>query len=285
LESHSGFRCFNETFTHSRTRPSSETGYTRADPSFLHLPEQELDRILLLFDIDGTLMRCGGAGMRAMFHVADQMFGQDFKWEGIEAAGNLDPLIFSQAEQINQLPSCETRHRQFHDAYIQRLAHEFQISGGKVEIMPGVHMILEQLRVREQQRQDIQLGLLTGNYAQAVPIKLQAIGVDHRWFGIHAFGDEAPSRPALVELAMRKYEASLGHKADPRGVIVIGDTPRDVACAKAHDAKVLAVATGGYTMDQLSQCGADRTVENLLDPSPLLQMIDQARQDITHRAG
>jgi len=242
-----------------------------------------VDRILLLFDIDGTLMKSGGAGMRAMFHVADQMFGQGFKWDGIEAAGNLDPLIFSQAAELNKFTDCDTHHQLFHDAYIQRLAHEFQVSGKDVEVMPGIHAILELLRTREQEIQDIQLGLLTGNYTQAVPIKLQAIGVDHRWFGITAYGDEARSRPGLVELAMRKYEASLGHKADPRGVIVIGDTPRDVACAKAHDAKVLAVGTGGYSIDQLVQCGADRAVENLLDPSPLLEMIDQARSEISGR--
>ncbi len=240
-----------------------------------------MDRILLLFDIDGTLMKSGGAGMRAMFHVADEMFGKGFNWDGVDPAGNLDPLIFAQAAAQNQLQDCDQHHQRFHDAYIDRLALEFHPGNRDVEIMPGIHAILELLRRREAAQQDIVLGLLTGNYTRAVPIKLASIGVDDRWFRITAFGDEAPSRPGLVELAMRKYEAMLGHQADARGVIVIGDTPRDVACAKAHDAKVLAVATGGYSIEQLTQCGADLAVTDLSDPSSLLGLIDRARRELS----
>jgi len=242
-----------------------------------------MDRILLLFDIDGTLMKSGGAGMRAMFHVADEMFGKGFNWEGVEAAGNLDPLIFAQAAELNRLEDCDQHHQRFHDAYIDRLALEFRAGMQDVQIMPGIHEILALLRQREATQKDIVLGLLTGNYTRAVPIKLASIAVDHQWFSITAYGDEASSRPGLVELAMRKYEAMLGHKADPRGVIVIGDTPRDVACAKAHGAKVLAVATGGYSIEHLTQCGADLAVEDLADPSCLLNMIQRSRDEIQGR--
>lgn len=242
-----------------------------------------MDRILLLFDIDGTLMKSGGAGMRAMFHVADELFGRQFNWEGINAAGHLDPLIFAEAAAINGLEDAHIHHQRFHDAYIQRLAHEFQSGSHGVEIMPGIHEVLSLLRQREQTRRDIVLGLLTGNYTKAVPIKLASIGVDVDWFSITAFGDEAPSRPELVTLAMKKYEASLGHPAQACGVIVIGDTPRDVGCAHANGARVLAVATGSHTLEELQACGADKAVIDLADPSPLLEMIDHCADVLKSR--
>lgn len=239
-----------------------------------------MERTLLLFDIDGTLMKSGGAGMRAMFHVGDQLFGKQFNWEGIEAGGHLDPLIFAEAAANNGLDTDPAHHQRFHDAYIKRLAHEFEQSQHLVEIMPGIHQILSMLHERQTRQNDIVLGLLTGNYTLAVPIKLKSIGVDPSWFNITAFGDEAPSRPDLVAVAMNKYQAMTGHAAHPHGVIVIGDTPRDIACAHAHGARVLAVGTGGYELAQLQACKADAVAADLSDPSLLLEMIAKAATDV-----
>lgn len=239
-----------------------------------------MERILLLFDIDGTLMKSGGAGMRAMFHVGDELFGKQFKWDGIDAGGHLDPLIFAEAAANNGLDDVDGHHERFHDAYISRLAHEFENSGHLIEIMPGIPQILKQLRERQLQNNDIVLGLLTGNYTKAVPIKLKAIGVDPDWFEITAFGDEASSRPDLVAVAMNKYQALTGHPAHPHGVIVIGDTPRDIACAHAHQARVLAVGTGSYDVPALQACQADVVAADLSDPSPLLEMIAKAVVDV-----
>lgn len=239
-----------------------------------------MDRILLLFDIDGTLMKSGGAGMRAMFHVGDELFGKHFNWEGIEAGGHLDPLIFAEAAVNNGLDDDPGHHQRFHDAYIKRLAHEFEQSLHLIETMPGVHEILQLLHERQTRQNDIVMGLLTGNYTKAVPIKLKSIGVDMNWFDITAFGDEAPSRPDLVAVAMNKYQAMTGHSAHPHGVIVIGDTPRDIACAHAHGARVLAVGTGGYDLKQLEACHADAVAEDLSNPGPLLAMIQKAAIDV-----
>lgn len=239
-----------------------------------------MERILLLFDIDGTLMKSGGAGMRAMFHVGDELFGRHFKWDGIEAGGHLDPLIFAEAAANNGLDDVDGHHQRFHDAYIQRLAIEFEQSLHMVEVMPGIHDILKALHERQAKHNDIVLGLLTGNYTLAVPIKLKAIGVDPTWFDITAFGDEAPSRPDLVAVAMNKYQAMTGHPAHPHGVIVIGDTPRDIACAHAHGARVLAVGTGGYSVEQLQAHKPDVVAEDLSDATPLLSMIQKATADV-----
>ena len=93
---------------------------------------------------------------------------------------------------------------------------------------------------------------------------------------ITAFGDEAPTRPDLVGLALRRYEELMRHPAQPRCVVVIGDTPRDVECAHAHGCVAFAVATGDFTVEQLRATGAEHVVPDLFDPAPLLAILDGA---------
>ena len=219
-------------------------------------------------------MLSGGAGMRAMYLVAARMFGDDFSWEGVDPQGNLDPLIFAEAAARNDLDHREHLET-FRTHYVRQLRHELDAGRDNVEVLPGIHDVLAMLKDRAETRGDVVLGLLTGNYAEAVPIKLAAIDVDATWFQITAFGDEADARPDLVALAMRKYEAAYGEPAEPRGVVVIGDTPRDVACAKAHGCVCLAVATGFSSADSLREAGADVVVNDLSDPAPLLELIER----------
>lgn len=230
--------------------------------------------VLLLFDIDGTILRSGGAGMRAMSSVAGRMFGDHHKWDGITAAGNLDPLIFNEFVSRNAIPHGAGRHEQFRDAYLDELRREFELSRHRVEVMPGIHDLFAMLRERARVRRDVVLGLLTGNYTGAVPIKLGAVGVDASWFEITAFGDEGRTRPDLVAVAMKKYQHRFARQAQPRRVVVIGDTPRDIHCAHAHGCLAVAVATGGHSVAELAASGADVVVRDLSDPTPLLVLID-----------
>src|SRR4029079_15724715 len=89
------------------------------------------------------------------------------------------------------------------------------------------------------------LGLVTGNYARAVPLKLRAVGIDPAQFVVGAFGDDAPTRPELVRLAIDRWRARGAHP-DPARVVVIGDTPRDVDCARKNGCRSVAVATGWH---------------------------------------
>ncbi len=236
---------------------------------------------LLLFDLDGTLMLSHGAGVRAMDKVAHRLFGPDFHWEGILFGGNLDPLIFQQAAQINQLVpnDCEeTLHRhhlQFRDAYLEQLAIELDEAGDDVQIMPGFPDLLYHLKEREQTRGDLVLGLLTGNYTQAVPIKLNAIGINVDMFSLTVFGDEVPDRPAMVKLALDRYTQQYGQRPPGYKVIVIGDTPRDVHCAAANNCASLAVATGKFSYDELAATDPTLVVEDLGDPGPLFSMLGE----------
>lgn len=232
-----------------------------------------MTRHLLLFDVDATLLKTGNAGLRAMAAAAAHLFGEAFTWEGVVASGHLDPLIFAEAAAINGLDDDPHHHQAFHDHYLQKLPEELEHSKDQILVLPGVLSLLDALRQRSQQRADVVLGLLTGNYTKAVPIKLGAAGLDPTWFDITAFGDEGKSRPDLVELAMRKYAKRFGEPIESKRVIVIGDTPRDVNCAKAHNCVSVAVATGRYSTEQLREAGADVVLDDLSDAGALLAML------------
>lgn len=233
---------------------------------------------LLLFDIDGTLLTTAGAGMRAMHSVSRQMFGEHFTFSGVEIAGHLDPLIFAQALAHNSLDHTQELHDAFKQRYLEQLRREILASGPAVRPMPGVKQLLETLDRRRLNHTPLTLGLLTGNYSDAVPIKLRAAGIDPSLFQITAFGDEAACRADLVALARIKHHQLTQVEINPDRVVVIGDTPHDIACAKAHGCRSFAVATGPFKLDELRRAGADLVVPNLSDPTPLLDLLDQLLQ-------
>ena len=233
-------------------------------------------KTLLLFDVDGTLLKTGGAGMRAMEQVGRALFGRDFSFEGIQVSGHLDPLIFAEAAANNGVGNTPFCHQSFRDGYLKQLELELTACPEKVHPTPGVERTLGLLRDRVAEHQDVVLGLLTGNYTLAVPIKLAAAGLDPGWFKVTAFGDEAPSRSALVPVAIKKYKAICQEPIDANRIIVIGDTPRDVACAHDHGCVAFGVATGSFGVDQLRGVGADVVVKDLSDPTPLIRLVDAA---------
>jgi phosphoglycolate phosphatase len=226
-------------------------------------------RALLLFDIDGTILLTGGAGMRCMVRAGREVFGPSMSWEGIELSGGLDPLLVAEAAARSGLPFCERSHGDFRTRYLDLLPGELRAAGAQVRILPGVREVIDALRGRA----DAVLGLLTGNYPEGATCKLAAVGIDPSWFPVTAFGDEAPSRPALVAVALGKLAAREGRAPDPGRVIVIGDSPRDVDAALRNGCRAFAVATGKYGMEELLAAGAHRVVRDLSDPSPLLELL------------
>lgn len=224
---------------------------------------------LVLFDVDGTLLLTGGAGMRAMRRAASTLFGASLTWEGIEVSGHLDPLIFAEVAALNGIDDWLAHHDSFRAGYLEALREEIALGAAAVRAMPGVHLALARLRSEG----CAVLGLLTGNYTSAIPLKLGAVGIDPAWFEVNAFGDEAESRSALVRLAIGKYERRLGCVIDPGRVLIVGDTPRDVACAHANGCRAFAVATGKYDQTALREAGADFVVADLGEPSPLLEVV------------
>ena len=230
---------------------------------------------LLLFDIDQTLLDTAGAGRRAMQQVAAELFGAALSFDGVSFSGKLDPVIFTEAATRCGLDDIAGGEQRFRQRYVRELALELQRGEANVRALPGVLDLLEALGDGQARAVDGArrvLGLLTGNYAAAVPLKLRAVDIEPEWFAITAFGDEAPTRPDLVRLAMERFARQCG-PVDPQRVIVIGDTPKDVHCAKENGCVAFAVATGEFTADQLRQSGADVAVNDLRDPAPLFELL------------
>lgn len=224
---------------------------------------------LVLFDVDGTLLLTGGAGLRAFERAAVELFGDEGWFVGIETAGGLDPLIFAEAATRRGLGDLAARHRAFREAYLRILPDELARGGASVRALPGVVASIERLRAEGRAR----LGLLTGNYEPAIAIKLGAVGIDPDWFEITVCGEDAPTRPALVPVAIERC-ARVGPRVAAERVLVVGDTPKDVHCAKENGARALGVATGKYSIDELRRAGADVAVADLGEPEPLFELVD-----------
>jgi phosphoglycolate phosphatase len=222
---------------------------------------------LLLFDIDGTILLSGGAGAKAMLAAGQKLFGDSFNFD-LDTSGKLDTQIYEELSKLNPTLDMQHRHDEFRETYLKLLEFELRWEN-KAFLMPGIKVLLEELR----KRQHITLGLLTGNYGPAAKLKLKAVDIQHDWFSVTAFGDEGVTRPDLVELAMKRYRELKNETLHPREVVVIGDTPKDVACAQAHGCVAFAVATGRWSVAQLQAARADIVVDNLGYASRLLKLL------------
>ncbi|MCC5829822.1 MAG: HAD hydrolase-like protein [Phycisphaeraceae bacterium] len=235
--------------------------------------------VLILFDIDGTLLSTQRAGLHAMDKVTRDLFGPEFQWD-VDMAGRLDPSIYAQAAIANGINDHQLHHDDFHDRYLEMLESELRGNPDRTVVMPGIREILQRLARRADARGDIVLGLLTGNYRRAAPIKLAAAGIDTAIFALGAYGDDGPTRPDLTAVAMSRFAQRTNTACDPRKVIIIGDTPHDVHCAKVHGCLAVGVATGTSTTHELGNAGADLVLEDLSDPTPLESLISRAAQQI-----
>jgi phosphoglycolate phosphatase len=220
---------------------------------------------VLLFDIDGTLLRAYGAGSEAMRRAAEELLGERIRGAQIDLGGALDPWIFERLAAHGGYEIDDATHARFRPLYARLLVEHLEKPESKCLAMPGVHALLAHLR--EARRWT--MGLLTGNYAETGAIKLRKAGIEVEQFEIAAWGDMSKTRPGLVPIAL----SQLKRKVDPRDVIVIGDTVRDVHAAHHNGAVCLAVTTGGSTRSQLEEAGADVVLDNLADLEAVLKHI------------
>jgi phosphoglycolate phosphatase len=226
---------------------------------------------LLLFDIDGTLLLSGGAGIRAMNRAGKEIFNNEFTFDGIEVSGGLDPLLFNEAARRFGIPDPETYHDAFRTLYIRLLHEELTAGSARAHALPGVLALLDEL----QSCDDLVLGLLTGNYRQAAPYKLASVGIANAVFKVAVYGDDAPNRAALVALAIEEYQRGGAILTNPREVVVIGDTPKDIDCAHANGGRCVAVATGRYSLQELISAGADLALSDLTKTDLLFSFLYQ----------
>jgi phosphoglycolate phosphatase-like HAD superfamily hydrolase len=231
---------------------------------------------LLLFDIDGTLVLTGGAGLRALNRACEELLGHRDAVDGIPVAGRTDWIILHDAlTRIGRDLDTDLFAR-LRDRYIQRLEEEIERPGtGRKGVMPGVRGILEALH----QREDVCLGLLTGNFEAGARVKLEHFGL-WRYFRCGAFGDDAADRNALVPFAVSRARACGVSLSGHPDVVVVGDTPHDVACARVAGARPVAVATGGYSIEELRESGADVVFADLTHPAALHAILGSTRRPV-----
>src|SRR3954471_8574005 len=191
---------------------------------------------LVLFDIDGTLVLTGGAGIRAMNRACEAVIGHRGALDGVPVAGRTDWSILHDALHNIGRDLDETLFARLRDAYVRELEEEIELPGQGVKaVMPGIRPLLDHLETRD----DVFLALLTGNFERSARIKLEHFDL-WRYFRCGAFGDDARDRNALVPFAVERARRCGLDTAALEAIFVIGDTPHDVACARAGGAVPIA---------------------------------------------
>ncbi len=229
-----------------------------------------MSHTLLLFDIDGTLILSGGAGLRALNQTFHELFQVQDAFTGITTAGRTDGEIIDEALRQSQITSTEAVLVEIQRRYEGRLTEEIQLPGPRKGIMPGVEDLLMFLSVRR----NVTLGLLTGNFQSTAKIKLDYFGLSD-YFLCGAYGSDALHRNALVDIAKQRAKLLGVEILSARDILIVGDTPLDVACARAAGSKMAAVATGQFDVVALEKAGAEIALENLRDRQPFLELLEE----------
>lgn len=217
---------------------------------------------VLLFDIDGTLIRSGGAGKLAMESALQNEFRVPELIDRVSYAGRTDPGIIRDLLTLHGLEDTPTHQDRLMSAYLRELPVALAKRHG--EVLPG---IVDALRTAGD---DVVIGLLTGNVRAGAEIKLRHFGLwDHFAFG--AFADGLPNRDDVARRSLTEIERHVGQSVDPEQIWVIGDTPADVQCARAIGARAVVVATGWHSPAELRASSPDYFLPDFTHATELLQ--------------
>lgn len=218
--------------------------------------------MLVLFDVDATLITTSRTGIVAMGEAGRELFGPSFDESRIEYAGRLDPLIIADLLRAHGHEITSKAVGDFRAAYRRHL-ERLLAQPGLAKPCPGVPALLDAL---EKSGAPV-LGLLTGNFPETGAIKLRASGIDPGRFPIQVWGGDSPhvppARDHLPAVAIERYAARFARPVSPRDVTIIGDTPHDISCARAHGCRSIGVATGQFSVEALRAAGADHALDNL----------------------
>jgi phosphoglycolate phosphatase len=218
-----------------------------------------------LFDIDGTLLNSGGAGKIAIETALHEDFGVTIRTQ-VTYSGRTDRAIARDLMRFHGVAETAENSRRLVSGYLRRLPAALAKHNGRV--LPGIAALLQTLAERD----DVAVGLLTGNIREGARVKLGHFGLnDHFAFG--GFGDHHWERDDVAREALAAIHELHGNTVPMQRVWVIGDTPLDVQCARAIGARVVAVATGLHTVDQLRATEPDLLLSDLSDHAPLLELL------------
>jgi phosphoglycolate phosphatase len=219
--------------------------------------------MLYLFDIDGTLVDTAGAGMAALNEATREIFGEE--GPPLDLAGSTDLGVVASIHAYFEVEPTRQRFDAYLEIYLVRLRWNLTHGGFPGRVLGGVPEILAELAIRP----GTAVGLLTGNAAGGAAAKMRHFGLDHH-FPFGAYGCDHADRNQLGPIALERAALHAGRSFSPGQTWVIGDTPKDIACAHAIGAKCLAVATGRFTAAELKAHRADRVVETLEEAAGLI---------------
>lgn len=222
-----------------------------------HDKPRALEKTLLLFDIDGTLLTSGGCGERALRHAVMDAFGIEDDLHDIEIAGRTDTGIARQLLRKYGRAETDEAICGILESYLRHLPRLLPEIQGR--LLPGVGDLLAALKPRA----DVVLALLTGNLVRGAEHKLSHYGVWH-YFEFGAFADDHHERDKLGPFALAR-SVERGNSIPLSRTFVIGDTPHDISCARAIGARAVAVATGGFRSEKLAPHSPDVLLEDLGD--------------------
>jgi phosphoglycolate phosphatase len=221
---------------------------------------------IVLFDIDGTLISTGGAGKIAFAETFHELFGIAEISANVGFAGRSDRAIAEELMRVHEIDVSPANWLNFTTAFLPRL--EAVLPRAQGEILPGVVELLDELATLDH----VALGLLTGNITAGAKAKLSHYQLFER-FAFGGYGDDWIDRNDIAVAALEAAHTHLNNGSPGGEVIVIGDTPADVRCARAIGAHAVAVATGGATWEQLAASEPDLLIADLTDRAPLLQLL------------
>ena len=224
-------------------------------------------RRIILFDIDGTLIR-GGPAKHSFVDAMVETYGTPGDFERVSFAGKTDPQIvqellagagISNAQIVDRLDLMFER-------YLVNL--EARLPADPVTVLPGVSELLDALDDVD----DVGVGLLTGNVVGGARLKLSSGGLWER-FTFGSYGSDHAVRDELPSIAVQRARDLWGERVAAEHAVVVGDTPKDVQCGRAGGTRTLAVATGGFTIEELATHEPDHLLENLSDTERVVELL------------
>jgi phosphoglycolate phosphatase len=232
----------------------------------------DLMKRLILWDIDGTLIRPNRVGSKAMCRAMEALFGGAGAMSRINMAGMCDWGIWREAlaAEGHSAEDVDARREMYFDRYVAELAAILDSPEHQnPEQLPGVRPVLEALSGND----DVVMALLTGNVEAGAWLKLRKVGLDH-FFHFGAFGSDAAERSSLPAIAVERAGLhAAGHHFSGKEIVIIGDTVHDIRCGAALGVCAVGVATGPTPAEDLSAAGADHVFDSLEDTSAVLKVL------------
>ena len=223
---------------------------------------------LILFDIDGTILRVSRPGARAFDRVFREMFAVEQAWGSTKAHGKTDPLLIEEiAERVLGRRLSQEEYAAVQQGYLDYFVEEIE-RADVFEVLPGVSSLVEDLS----KRSDICLGIQTGNFEASGRMKLKRARLD-KFFPFGGFGSDSPQRAEIVRHAIARAERFSKYSFKQEDIVLIGDAPQDMQAGRANGISSIAVCTGRSAKPDLISAGANLCLKNLREKSQLFQFL------------